>query len=151
MSNYDETVFYRSRQRIRAAKNGALLEAAQSMREEIDNRIFERSRRADGGAIGQGTHHKDGTVGTNYEKKYAKTRKREGLQIGFIDFQRKGNLRKALKAIRTASGSIKIVIDGNSAEIAARLDKMKGKTFSPTKSEIALAKKKFRDAIRQRL
>lgn len=143
-----EEIYEQLRAKIQRAKGKALNEAAESLRIEVDKRIFERSRRSDGAPIGQGTTHKDGTSGVKYEKRYAKKRTNEGLQINFIDFQRKGDLRRSLTVLRSTSNSIKIVVTGSSAEVADALDKMKGKTFSPTKSEIALARKRFRDVLR---
>ena len=136
---------------IKKVKEQALLEAAESMREEIDKRIFERSRRTDGAPIGQGKPYKDGTAGTTYEKNYAKKRQKRGLQIGFIDLQMNQNLRKAVTVLRTSSNGVKIVVQGKSAETAANLDEQKGGIFKPTKQEIALAKKRFSEILRARI
>jgi hypothetical protein len=140
------------RDKIQAAKSYAIEQAANKMRDDIDARIFERGRRSDGAVIGQGTFHKDGTKGTKYEKRYAKIRQSEGLQVGFIDFKRTGALRGSIITLRTSANSIRIVFsDPQQADKAEKLDKMKGKTFAPTKTEIATAKRLFKRALKQKL
>jgi hypothetical protein len=124
--------------------NVALRLTAEKMSDTIEKRIFEEGKTAAGVTIGTGTVHKDGTTGTKYAKSYAKTRQKEGLQIGFIDFQRTGRLKGDFLIEANGKGVVKIILDSTrSAEIAARLDAMKGRTFRPSKLEIATAKRDF--------
>lgn len=144
-------IIAQKRQIILNNKQFALKESAEKMVDMIEKRIFEDGKTAAGVTIGTGTVHKDGTSGTRYGKNYAKKRAREGLQIGFIDFKRTGKLKRNMRIVNLTNGSVGIEFaDSGASEIAGYLDKMKGRTFKPSKLEIATAKRNFVMALKGR-
>jgi hypothetical protein len=116
-----------------------LVETLEHLQDRMEDRIFQQGKRTDNKIIGTGSmfKHKDGSAGTKYNPQYAEKRKKEGLQIGFIDFKRTGELKRSIKIIRLSDGRAALgIADGWNADKADKLEKMKGETFKPTKAEI---------------
>ena len=129
-----------------------LVETLEHLQDRMEERIFEQGKRTDNKIIGTGAmyKHKDGSKGTSYTPSYAKTRAKEGLQIGFIDFKRTGELKRAIKIIRLSDGRAALgIVDGWNAQKADNLEKMKGETFRPTKAEIRNAVSILRQVVKR--
>ena len=139
-----QSIIEKKRQILLSNRRLALQETAEKLTDAIEKRIFEDGKNSAGVRIGTGTVHKDGSSGTKYSKSYAKVRAKEGLQIGFIDFKRTGKLKGSLRVVPLQNGSVRIEFaDNGAADIAGYLDKLKGRTFKPSKLEIATAKRNF--------